>query len=215
MSLRGVDCAWLLGSVQQGARSPHPSDREFRAGDRRDRIPRSNPPSAFDKSSSPTYPWCRASSQPQKVRFAPDSTLEGTGFEPSVPLLQKALLGVANRDVGTISGTHLRSGPRSRGSTWGPPMAVPFAAGPMVRILFPPAASQERTRTARAAGGSGGPVHPAELYRQQCRGRDRGLPVGAVCLRLQPIRSRLAGKSQSLKGAPLRNAPGFRASTGT
>src|SRR4029077_4788178 len=33
------------------------------------------------------------------------SPLEGTGFEPSVPLLQKALLGVANRDVGTISGT--------------------------------------------------------------------------------------------------------------
>ena len=22
------------------------------------------------------YPWCRASSQPQKIRFAPDSTLE-------------------------------------------------------------------------------------------------------------------------------------------
>ena len=28
------------------------------------------------------YPWCRASSQPQKVKFAPDSALEGTGFEP-------------------------------------------------------------------------------------------------------------------------------------
>jgi len=40
-----------------------------------------------------------------EVRFASDSLLEGTGFEPSVPLLQKALLGVANRDVGTISGT--------------------------------------------------------------------------------------------------------------
>jgi hypothetical protein len=40
-----------------------------------------------------------------KIRFALDSPLEGTGFEPSVPLLQKALLGVANRDVGTISRT--------------------------------------------------------------------------------------------------------------
>jgi hypothetical protein len=39
------------------------------------------------------------------IRFAPDSPPEGTGFEPSVPLLQKALLGVANRDGGTISGT--------------------------------------------------------------------------------------------------------------
>jgi hypothetical protein len=34
-----------------------------------------------------------------------DSLAEGTGFELSVPLLQKALLGAANRDVGTISGT--------------------------------------------------------------------------------------------------------------
>ena len=40
-----------------------------------------------------------------RARFATDSPLEGAGFEPSVPLLQKALLGVANRDVGTISGT--------------------------------------------------------------------------------------------------------------
>src|SRR6202011_1789133 len=33
----------------------------------------------------------------EEVRFALDSPLEGTGFEPSVPLLRKALLGVANR----------------------------------------------------------------------------------------------------------------------
>jgi hypothetical protein len=39
------------------------------------------------------------------AEFVMDSPLEGTGFEPSVPLLQKAPLGVANRDVGTISGT--------------------------------------------------------------------------------------------------------------
>ena len=32
-----------------------------------------------------------------KTEFATDSLLEGTGFEPSVPLLRKALLGVANR----------------------------------------------------------------------------------------------------------------------
>jgi hypothetical protein len=36
-------------------------------------------------------------------KFA-DSPLEGTGFEPSVPLLRKALLGVTNREIGTISG---------------------------------------------------------------------------------------------------------------
>src|SRR3984893_9208587 len=37
---------------------------------------------------------------------------------------------------------HLRSGPRSRGSTWGgPPMAVPFAGGPPNGQRFPPPAS--------------------------------------------------------------------------
>ena len=43
---------------------------------------------------------CHAGPTPAKMRFSCDSPLE-----PSVPLLQKALLGVANRDVGTISGT--------------------------------------------------------------------------------------------------------------
>ena len=38
-------------------------------------------------------------------READREQFEGRGFESSVPLLQKALLGVANRDVGTISGT--------------------------------------------------------------------------------------------------------------
>jgi hypothetical protein len=33
----------------------------------------------------PGYPWCRASSQPQKVRFAPDSALERNEFELPVP----------------------------------------------------------------------------------------------------------------------------------
>jgi hypothetical protein len=37
---------------------------------------------------------------PPKIRFALDSPLEGTGFEPSVPLLRKALLGVANLPIG-------------------------------------------------------------------------------------------------------------------
>jgi hypothetical protein len=40
----------------------------------------------------------------QEIGFAIDSPVEGTGFEPSVPLLRKALLGVTNRDIGTISG---------------------------------------------------------------------------------------------------------------
>ena len=39
----------------------------------------------------------------EEFKFAFDSLLEGRGFEPSLPPLQKALLYVANRD--TISGT--------------------------------------------------------------------------------------------------------------
>jgi hypothetical protein len=39
--------------------------------------------------------------------FAPDSPLEEGGFEPSVPLLRKALLGILNRDV-RVSGSTSR-----------------------------------------------------------------------------------------------------------
>jgi adenine-specific DNA-methyltransferase len=41
------------------------------------------------------------------VDFAPDSPLEEGGFEPSVPLLRKALLGILNRDV-RVSGSTSR-----------------------------------------------------------------------------------------------------------
>jgi hypothetical protein len=37
----------------------------------------------------------------EEVWFADDSPLEEGGFEPSVPPLRKALLGVASRDVRT------------------------------------------------------------------------------------------------------------------
>jgi hypothetical protein len=37
----------------------------------------------------------------QEIGFAADSPLEEGGFEPSVPPLRKALLGVASRDVRT------------------------------------------------------------------------------------------------------------------
>jgi hypothetical protein len=41
------------------------------------------------------------------TEFATDSPLEESGFEPSVPLLRKALLGIANRDV-RVSGSTSR-----------------------------------------------------------------------------------------------------------
>src|SRR4029077_5636876 len=83
----------------------------------------------------------RARDLPLKIKFAPDSPLEGTGFEPSVPLLQKALLGVADRDVGHDQWNHLMVRSEiARIDLGGPPMPVPFAAGPMVRMLFPPPA---------------------------------------------------------------------------
>jgi hypothetical protein len=73
---------------------------------------------------SPDWPgWCpsRASSATRtparKAGLSPwegkiardvDSPLEGTGFEPSVPLLRKALLGVANRRRRHEGRTHLQ-----------------------------------------------------------------------------------------------------------
>jgi hypothetical protein len=88
------------------------------------------------------YPWCRASSQPQKVRFAPDSALEEDGFELAVPPRRERLWAVT-------PGKHCRFGLepvsgsafRAAVSDW-QRREEPFAgAGPMVRIRFSPAAS--------------------------------------------------------------------------
>jgi hypothetical protein len=76
-------------------------------------------------------------------RFATDSPLEGTGFEPSVPLLRKALLGVANRRRRHERRSHLQVQVRNGNACleW-LPTALPFAEGPRVRIRLPPAVSQ-------------------------------------------------------------------------
>jgi hypothetical protein len=80
---------------------------------------------------------------PAKIKFAPDSPLEGTGFEPSVPLLRKALLGVANRRRRHERRSHLQVQVRNGNACleW-LPIAFPFAEGPRVRILLPPADGQ-------------------------------------------------------------------------
>src|SRR5271169_1901223 len=85
-----------------------------------------------------------------KVRFASDSPLEGTGFEPSVPLLRKALLGVANRRRRHERRSHLKVQVRDGDACleWFP-IAFPFAVGPRVRILLPPAASPSVSAPAR------------------------------------------------------------------
>src|SRR6202035_748193 len=71
-----------------------------------------------------------------------DSPLEGTGFEPSVPLLRKALLGVANRRRQHERRSHLQVQVRNGNACleW-LPIAFPFAEGPRVRIRLPPARS--------------------------------------------------------------------------
>jgi hypothetical protein len=56
-----------------------------------------------------------------EVRFAPDSPLEEGGFEPSVPLLRKALLGIPNRDASfrfDIAMIAWLGFPRPFGSRW-------------------------------------------------------------------------------------------------
>ena len=87
----------------------------------------------------PELTWCsedrRQSSTPErpdghrrhsspKIRFAPDSPLEGSGFEPSVPLRECR-----------------RSEPLAGKETSGVGNGVSSTAGPMVRIRFPPATS--------------------------------------------------------------------------
>jgi hypothetical protein len=70
----------------------------------------------------------------------------GSGFEPSVPLLRKAHLGVANRRRRHERRSRLQVQVRNGNACleW-LPTAFPFAEGPRVRIRLPPAASLLRT----------------------------------------------------------------------
>jgi hypothetical protein len=83
-----------------------------------------------------------------------DSPLEGTGFEPSVPLLGKAILDVANRRRRHERRSHLQVQFRNGNACleW-LPTAFPFVEGPRVRIRLPPAESPSlvrvRLRTSR------------------------------------------------------------------
>ena len=80
--------------------------------------------------------------------FGRDSPLEGTGFEP-VPLLRKALLGVANwrRRYERRSPLQVQVRGGDACLEWFP-IAFLFVVGPRVRILLPPAQSQRRTSPA-------------------------------------------------------------------
>src|SRR6516165_9570739 len=87
------------------------------------------------------------------------SPAEGDGFEPSVPLLRKALLGVANRRRRHERRSHLRVQVRDGDACleW-LPIAFPFAVGPRVRIRLPPAMSPLSgvPRTPSATGAASG-----------------------------------------------------------
>jgi hypothetical protein len=67
---------------------------------------------------------------------------KGSGFEPSVPLLRKAHLGVANRRRRHEGRSHLQVQARNGNACLERlPIAFPFAEGPRVRIRLPPANS--------------------------------------------------------------------------
>ena len=70
-------------------------------------------------------------------RWFADSPLEGTGFEPSVPLLRKALLGVANRRRRHERRSHLQVQVRNGNACleW-LPIAFPFAEGREFESVF-------------------------------------------------------------------------------
>src|SRR5262249_1763502 len=89
--------------------------------------------------------------QEEEIPRETDCLLEGTEFEPSVPLLRKPLLGVANRRRRHERRSHLQVPVRNGDACleW-LPIAFSFAEGPRVRIRLPPAASQERTSPSRS-----------------------------------------------------------------
>jgi hypothetical protein len=93
------------------------------------------------------------------------SPLEGSGFEPSVPLLRKALLGVANRRRRHERRSHLQVQARDGNACleWFA-IAFPFAEGPRVRIRLAPAKSLRTIGSAVWEPGTGqGPFPPPAL----------------------------------------------------
>ena len=96
---------------------------------------------------------CGAFGRSRDLRFpyrsSLDSPLEGTGFEPSVPLLRKALLGVANRRRRHERRSHLQVQARDGNACleW-LPIAFPLGVGPRIRIRLPPGKSQANFPTA-------------------------------------------------------------------
>src|SRR6516225_3583491 len=86
--------------------------------------------------------WCSTKSREPAARYrsSPDSPLEGTGFEPSVPLPRKAVPSVANRRWRHERRSRLKVQVRDGDACleW-LPIAFPFAVGPRVRMRLPPA----------------------------------------------------------------------------
>src|SRR6516225_8146556 len=86
--------------------------------------------------------WCSTKSREPAARYrsSPDSPLEGTGFEPSVPLPRKAVPSVANRRWRHERRSRLKVQVRDGDACleW-LPIAFPFAVGPQVRMRLPPA----------------------------------------------------------------------------
>jgi hypothetical protein len=90
-----------------------------------------------------------------RFRFVCDSLLEGSGFEPSVPLLRKAHLGIANRRRPHEGRSHLQVQARDGNACleW-LPITFPFAEGPRVRIRLPPGESHTNHRFLSSGEGS-------------------------------------------------------------
>jgi hypothetical protein len=124
----------------------------------------------------------------EEVRFARDSTLEGTGFEPSVPRQEKWSI-PSSSDQTRVGRTLTLGGGaeaspeaetlNSRSRRRHPYFANDLCAnrsesttisggGPMVRIHFPPAASQQRTVPVVGCDGAR-PRFTSARNRSRCR----------------------------------------------
>jgi hypothetical protein len=158
---------------------------------------------------------CRSSSTNARWRgpdwLFVDSPLEGTGFEPSVPLLRKALLGIANRMRRHDSQRHPQVETRDSDvcMEW-LLIAFPFPEGPRVRIRFPPAVSlQTFGPWAPPRMRDVGPESSSENHRPY-RG-DRGFESRYLHQRVsQNPRASLAGGREALTpGEPISAAYGI------
>ena len=144
-------------------------------------------------------------------KFATDSPLEGTGFEPSVPLLRKALLGLPIGDGGMKGGAITGSGPKRQ--------CLPGVAAHSLSLRGGTASSNPSSSAGESTMGPGTkPIEKPYVAAPRCALRcprsspsrvrrpsvdndrlGRGVPTGSCFLRTQSLRQVLTARESTHK----------------